>query len=191
MDRADIQYAVVPTLHAVLRAQGIDVAAASAQSIVVDVDGEYRIEQARNYTLCVDGSAVSCAQDIQLQENARIDFAWIDGAITLGTLVSSYPTSGRDMRVRINGQDYLFPGGQGKILVNGQEAALDTLLRTGDSVRTVPGKDAEAVLVDVFRYITVNPQDQAGKRMKLLINGQESQYTSVLNDNADVSVMFE
>jgi hypothetical protein len=63
-------------------------------------------------------------------------------------------------------------------------------LNDGDVIRTIAGKDVSAVMVDAFRYISVDPGAQVGKRLRLLLNDKESQFTTPLFEGADIKVLF-
>jgi len=189
-DRAEVEYSVITGLREVLAYYQKNISGAAEREIHVDVDGEDIALTAKRYTLCVNGIAVSPDEARTLAETDAVEFKEMEPQWRLKDVISP-PSHGRDLRIRINGEEYMFPGGKGKLLRNGEDAAPDDLLHDGDIVRSLMGKDAEAVLVDIFRYISVAPQDQIGKRMKLFIDGQESQFTSPLHDNAEVNVLFE
>jgi cell division protein FtsA len=54
-----------------------------------------------------------------------------------------------------------------------------------------PGRDTPIILVDALRHIPINAAAPAGKRLRLLLNGSDAQFTSPLHEGADVQVFFE
>jgi hypothetical protein len=119
-----------------------------------------------------------------------VEFKQVDACCYVRDFVTE-PVPGNALRVKINGEEYTLPGAKGSILLNGKPVAMDTHVNDGDILRTSSGKDAEAVLVDIFRYLNINPHDKVGKRLKLLINEAEAQYTTPLLNNDEVKVLFE
>lgn len=188
-DRMDIQCVVEPGLKALFTSLGLDPSSGAERRITVDSDGDMVELRSSKYELKVNGAPAGIDY-AGLKENDEIEFKASDPGWKIADVVS-VPQHGRDLKIKINGEEFVFPGGKGKILRNGHDSALDEPIADGDIIRTVPGKDAEAVLVDVFKYVQLDPNNQLGKKIKLLIDGQESQYTSPLHDNAEVKVFFE
>lgn len=69
------------------------------------------------------------------------------------------------------------------------ESASLQVMVNGRPVVFTPGRDARVMLVDLFRHISVRPDP--GKRLRLLLNGEEANFTSPLHDGAEVRVYFE
>ncbi|HCJ67788.1 MAG TPA: hypothetical protein DHV62_10870, partial [Elusimicrobia bacterium] len=105
------------------------------------------------------------------------------------------------LRIKVNNEEYIFPGGKGKILMNGKEVNLDDYVFDGAVIEVHPGKDAEIILADIFRYISLDLENKElltkenkyplGKKLKLLINNEEARFTSPLIDGSDVKIYFE
>ena len=72
---------------------------------------------------------------------------------------------------------------------NGQEVSLDNQVYDGDEIRLIKGKDAECILVDVFKYINVDRNNF--RKIKLFVGGKESNFTTPLYDNAEIEIGFE
>lgn len=190
IDRCIIEYSPIRKLGEILKCFGVDLEFFGEKAAHIDVDGSIIGKRAKNYILKLNGAEIKLSDETEIAENDKIEFEEIPFSCNVKEFVNE-PPQGMDLRVKINGEEYVFPGTKGKIFVNGKESGLDTEITNGDVIRTKAGKDAEAVLVDVFRYISIDPQNQLGKKVKLLINGQESQFTSPLCENADIKVLFE
>lgn len=64
------------------------------------------------------------------------------------------------------------------------------VLRDQKGAPLLPGRDAPPLLVDALRHIAIGP-GVVGKRLKLMLNGREAHFTSILHDGADIQVYFE
>ncbi len=110
-----------------------------------------------------------------------------------------YGKPGHGLSLTVNGQDIFIPGEHGKpatILVNGTEASTKTLIKSGDKIELVEGKDgqpAQAVvrdLVDSASSLTVTIQQTPYTiDAKVKVNGVDSSLDQLLHDR-DV-VTFE
>jgi cell division protein FtsA len=189
-DRADVRYTAIQELSAILAELKVFPESLAQREISVNVDGELRALKSNRHNLNLNGQPADLDRQITIKENDEIEFTALDPEWKVSD-VTVGPCRGKDLRVKLNGEEFIFPGGKGKILKNGEETGLDSVLNDGDSVRVINGKDAEAVLVDVFKYLAIEPKDGIGKKIKLLIDGRESQYTSLLHENAEVKVYFE
>jgi cell division protein FtsA len=189
-DRSDISYTLISNLTDVLSQLTTLPSPSAQQEIKINVDGEDRILGSHKYELSVNRQTVDLNIPVILQENDEIVFSTFDQQWKVAD-VAPEPRNGKDLKVKLNGEEFVFPGGKGKVTRNGEESGYDASLIDGDVIRTFDGKDAEAVLVDVFKYMAIDPTNALGKRIRLFIDGQESQYTSLLHDNAEVKVFFE
>jgi molybdopterin converting factor small subunit len=190
-DRAEITTGEVASLASLLIHLGYDLNSFFERNVSLNVDGERVGRLIKNYRLTVNGAEVSLFSEEQtVRPGDRLEFSSADALLRISDF-ASLPREGNNLRIKINGEEYVFPGGHGRIVVNGEKAAMDTVIKEGDSISTQDGKDAEAVLVDIFRYLNVNPQDQVGRKLRLMINDAAAQFTSPLFEGADVKVAFE
>lgn len=181
------------SLAALLAQRGIAVNGFTPAAISVDVMGRPERRVVKNTLLAVNGIPVDSQEvfnELALQPGDNVVLQAAERPPQVSDFVA-VPASGRELRIKINEEEFVFPGSTGKILLNGREVAEDMPVNDGDIIRTAAGRDAEAVLVDIFRYIAVNPRDSAGKRMKLLVNQEEANFTTPLTYGADVKVLFE
>jgi len=192
-DNAKIEVKRSDSLAPVLAAAGVRPEELSEQTVSFDVLGARIEKKLKNCALKINGREIRDigeAMDFIVGPGDQITFERIKPVIRAGDLVS-VPGKGRDLKVKINEEEFVFPGSCGKILLNGREVAEDAEVNDGDIIRTAAGRDAEAVLVDIFRYISLEPRDTAGKRLKLLVNQQEANFTTPLSYDADVRISFE
>ncbi|MCB4791135.1 MAG: rod shape-determining protein [Elusimicrobia bacterium] len=190
-DRAAVELKEAETVCDLLTGLGFDLRSVEKNTILLDIDGEDREFDKASCALKVNGEERQLAEEIKLHGCNEIDFYKNELSWKVKDVVSGIPPSGRDLNVVINGERYSFPGAKGRLLLNGKNAAMETEIKSGDIIRNCCGKDAEAILVDVFRYISVNPREQLGKRMRILINEQEANFSSPLFNDAKVKVLFE
>lgn len=64
-------------------------------------------------------------------------------------------------------------------------------LKDRDGRPILPGRDACPLLVDVLRHLPLPAGGVPGKRLKLLLDGQEAKFTSPLQQGAEVRIFFE
>ena len=189
VDRSVVNFEYISVLNEALESLGIDKALADEKGITVEVNGQYVTLRSNRYALRHNRCDIAIENDARIAPNDEIEFKLLDPQWKIEDIVTP-PVCGKELRVRINGEERIIPGGKGIIFQNGKEVQADHLLKDGDVIRTVAGKDCDAVMVDVFRYISIDPNQQIGKRMRLLLNDQESQYTTPLPENADIKVLF-
>lgn len=127
---------------------------------------------------------------IEIDSVKEIIFKKIEPIWYIREFVNDLPR-GKDLKVMINGEEYIFYGQEGKVFKNGMLASLDTVVNYGDKIITLKGKDAECILVDVFKYINVDLQNSMGRKIKLTVDGKEASFSTPLHDNANVDIIFE
>ncbi|MBN1824097.1 MAG: rod shape-determining protein [Endomicrobiales bacterium] len=163
------------------------------KKIEVDVMGRKIEKNLNNYCLNHNGRTLNSFEEadyVILKPGDNVEFKVKDSGVKTGDFIQ-IPPQGRSLKVKINAEEFVFPGGMGKILLNGREVDENEQVNDGDIIRVWPGRDAEAVLVDIFRYISVDPKDTAGRRIKLFVNQEEANFTTPLTQDADVKVVFE
>lgn len=192
-DNANIEIFSNESLVSVIETFGISGESLSEQNVSFDVLGEKVEKKVKNCVLKINGREVSSLQELSsmiVKPGDNIEFQSVKPVIKAGDLVS-VPEKGRDLKIRINEEEFVFPGSHGRIILNGREVGPEAELNDGDILRTAAGRDAEAVLVDVFKYISLEPRDTAGKRLKLLVNQEEANFTTPLSHGAEVRISFE
>ena len=192
-DRANITATPDFSLPAALQAANIASNLLSTSAISVTVNGRTIQQMVHNFILKHNGTLITDPTTIgsmYIAPGDYIEYMPVQPALTASVFVD-IPPSGKELRVMINGEHFTFPGGTGKIFINGREATPDTLVNDGDILSTVPGRDAEAVMVDIFNYLSIDPHETMGKKLKLSVNQQDALFTTPLPDGADVNVHFE
>jgi cell division protein FtsA len=190
-DRGKINIIEKTRLIDVLRSAGFEIEDNQERKIMITVDGEPRILTQQSYKLTVNEQEMSLEEVVEIKDGNVIDYEFYESTRYRVKDVVGLPRSGKSLQVRVNGQDFTFPGEPGKIFMNGQEVSADDIIPNGAEVKTVDGKNAEALLVDIFKFISLKMNDESGKKLKLLINGQDARFTSLLEDGHEVKVYFE
>jgi len=192
-DRDDISVLTDYSLKSALRAADIDPDSLVEENIAVNVLGDIVEKTIKDFMLIVNGNMVtdtSVISAMDLKPGDRVEYQYIKPQSRVCDFIS-VPAQGSALKIKINGEEFVFPGSMGKILLNGRDVDHETPVNDGDIIRTVSGRDAEAALVDIFKYIAVDPKDTVGKRLKLFVNQQEASFTTPLQQGADVSISFE
>jgi len=191
VDRDEIVTQDITSGASLLICMGYDVNAFFERNACLHVNGESVLRNTKNHRLRINGIETSLIAEGQIvRPGDSIEFSACDATLFVRDFIFA-PRPGNDLRVKINGEEYTFPGAEGRILVNGEKGTIDSPVKDGDLIISGDGKDAKAVLVDVFRHLTVNPPDQGGRRLCLMINDSDAQFTSPLFDGAEVKVTFE
>lgn len=192
-DRDVIDTNANSTLYSALLCAGVNIESLLEQRISVDVSGKIIEKAVKNYIITHNGNKIDnldSLQNIAVNQGDSVKFEIGDPVAKISNFVS-VPPAGRYLKIKINGEEFVFPGGPGRILLNGRDVDSEHVVKDGDIIRTVSGRDAEAALVDIFKYISVEPKDTVGKRLKLFVNQEEANFTTPLTEGADVMVSFE
>lgn len=109
-----------------------------------------------------------------------------------------YGKPGHGLSITVNGQDILIPGEHGQpasILLNGEEASTKSLIKSGDTIELIEGKDGTTATVSVRDIVdsasvkTISIRDTLYiVEPKVFVNGKIVALDSELNDR-DVVVM--
>jgi len=176
-----------------LNSQSINPELFKPQIWTFDLLGQTIEKKIYTYRLIINGREIplDSFEHITINSDDVIYIQKMETKISVGEIIPQSPPDGKPLKIKINGEEFIFPGGKGKILVNGKEVDENYELTDGDIIRTMPGKDAEAVVVDLFKYISIDPQDALGKKLKLLVNDFDASFTTPLIDGADVKITFD
>ncbi|MFH1783764.1 MAG: hypothetical protein ABH868_02550 [bacterium] len=190
-DRARIEVFKRQRLQDVLTGSGFHVEEDVERSIMITVNSQPRILTQQSYSLSVNSVEVSLDEEMQINDGDIIDYNFFESTRYQLKDVVGIPRNGRELRVKVNGENFIFKGEEGKIFMNGESVSADTLVPNGADIRTQDGKDAKALFVDIFRFISLKTHEEVGKKLMLRLDGREAQFTSVLADGSDVNVYFE
>ncbi len=187
-DLAKIEVKADILLRELLR-QKYDVSQANERSIVVTIDNEPRIITQQSFHLTINGQEASL--EAPLHDGDNIEYtAHNPRHYQLKEVVPAPPT-GQGVRVSINGQEYTIEGQRGKIYMNGQEVSPEEFIINGADIRTVPGRDAELIVVDLLRYVSLDIDRSTSKKLKMFVNDREANFTTALSQGAEVKLYFE
>lgn len=192
-DRDDVRMIINHSLKSILASNSINLESLAENKITLDVNGNILEDKIKNYLIKHNNRIIENLESIDkitVNPGDIVEFKYQEPDLKISDFIS-VPESGRELKVMINGEEFVFPGSTGKILLNGKIVDKNEKINDGDIIRTVTGRDAEAALVDIFKYISVDPKDTLGKRLKLFVNQQEANFTTPLTEGADVKVCFE
>ena len=163
------------------------------QALTYEYNGEVKVVKGIPGTpaiISVNGQQAEFTQP--LNEHDEITFTaavdGVDGQARIGELVER-PASGKPLTVTVNGEQYIFAGKAGKILMNGQEVAPDDLIVDRARIEVRPGQDARAILLDIFKQKQIDLQGV--KRFGILVNGEKSGFMAPLADGAEIKLILE
>ncbi len=191
VDRAKIEIKKKDKLPDILKSAGFEIGENFQRRIIITVNGQPRVLTQQSYSLWVNGKELSLEEEFKINDGDIIDYQFYEATNYKIKDVVGLPKNGKSLNVKVNNQNFSFPGEQGKIFMNGREVSSEEFIPNGADVQTVDGKDAQAILVDIFRFFSLKLNEESGKKLKLLMNGQEAKFTSLLQDGSEVEVYFE
>jgi len=198
-DRAKIVIKPDYTIRSLLEKEGYKVENNSTWEICVFVNEQTKILKQRTYQLLVNG--VEAGFDYEINDGDIIEYQTFPRISYRVKDVIDLPVEGKSLRVKVNGEEYVFPGGKGKILLNDREVRPEEYIYDGAEIKTYPGKDAEVILADIFRYVSLDLENKqmssfgigssTCRKLRLLINNCEAKFTTPLSDGSEVKIYFE
>jgi len=198
-DRARIVIQPDYSLRDILAKQGYEVNLNPMKEICVLVNGEMKVFRQKNYHLKVNSEEVTF--DYIVNDGDIIEYQVLPEIFYQVKEVTDLPKDGENLRIKVNGEECIFPGGKGKIFLNGKEANPEDYIFDGAVIETQPGKNAEIILADIFRYISLDLENKEllsernkyplGRKIKLLVDNEEARFTSPVVDGAEVKIFFE
>lgn len=109
-----------------------------------------------------------------------------------------YGKPGQGISITVNGQDIFIPGEHGepaKILINGEEGSTKSIIKHGDTIQLVEGKDGKDAIPTVHDILdtasskVITIQDvKYHVEPKILVNNQTAPMESILKDRDVVTV---
>lgn len=92
------------------------------------------------------------------------------------------------IKVTVNGQSLELACREARLLINGQEADLDTLLTDGADLQ-VDSSLNQAILSDIFRVVEIRPQSSG--KLIMTVNGKAAGFTTPITDGSDIELRWE
>jgi hypothetical protein len=104
--------------------------------------------------------------------------------------VIEIPPSAESIEVVLNGEKHIIPGARGKIFMNGQLVNPEEFLIDRAEIITRLPEKIPPTVSQVLEYLTVNLEEQKGKAMKILVDGQPAGFTTPLTNGTNIAIQF-
>ena len=187
-DRAVIKTSTI-TAQSLLEYKGINTAELSERQILVNINGTPKVLTQRNFTLLVNGTAVSLSAE--LRPSDAIEFSLSTPTSYRIKDVVALPQTHDIIKVTVGGKDIEMSIEPAQIFMNGHQVQPDEFLINGAEIKVYHLKERKVFLSEIFRYIEFDPAKALGKRMKLLVNDTPAGFTTALTDGSRVDIIFE
>lgn len=188
VDLAKIKIKQELTLRELLK-QKCELTQPNERNIFVTINDEPRIITQQGFHLLINGQEASL--DAPLNDGDVVEYTPNTTRHYQIKEVLPIPPAGKPMILQINGQEITMEGQKGKFFMNGLEVSPDEFIISGADIKTVPGKDAQLIMVDLLRYVPLSIEQNQGKKLKMLLNGIEANFTTVLTQGAEIKIFFE
>lgn len=208
-DRAKIMIRPDFSLRNILAREGYEINLIPMKETCVLVNGEMKVFKQKNYVLKINNEEKTF--DEIVKDGNLIEYQVFPEISYRVKEVTNLPKDGENLKIKVNGEEYIFPGGKGKIFLNGKEGNAEDYVFDGAVIEIKMGKDAEIILADIFRYIslevltsevitsdleskellTKENKYPLGKKLRLRVNNQEAKFTSPVVDGSEVKIYFE
>ena len=187
-DRACIEYETTATVFDVLKAAQIDTTNLEEREIVVRVNKEPRILSQANFSLIVNGKRASLNQKIG--DSSVIEFSADKPAFFRIKDVIEPPAPPKEITVMLNGAEHTMQYAKPRIFMNGNKVGLDEFIIDGAEILSLKGENVPPTVSEVLKFLSMNPEEQRGKMLKIVVNGEPGGFTTQLAEGADVSIAF-
>ena len=188
LDRAQIEYSLVVTAEMALIAAGIDIHSLENREIVVRVNQEPRILSQSNYSLMVNGKQSDLKTKII--EGSEVKFEYDKPQFYRVRDVVKSPGQSKPIRVLLNDEECILDGASDKVLMNGQWVSPDEFLIDRAEIMMFPGEKVLPTVSHLLEYVPIQPHEQKGKIIKIVVNGEPGGFTTPLSEGAKVSICF-
>lgn len=188
IERASIEYNHYVEAREVLKEIDVDINMLQEREIVVRVNKEPRVLSQSSFSLLINGERANL--DSKLKDGDILEFQNNQTAFYKVKDVVTIPPPGRSVSVLLNGQQHIIEGAQGKIFMNGQLVSQDEFLIDRAEIVTRPGNNMPPTVSQVLEYLSFNLDEQKGKRLKILVDGQPGGFTTPLREGTEIIIGF-
>ena len=187
-DRANIEYKEDVKVRDILVAINIDDSSLQEREIVVRVNKDPKVLSQSSFFLLVDGQRATL--DSIVPDGSIIEFKQDQAAFYKIKDIVDVPPAAKSIEVILNGQKQIVPGNKGKIFMNGQQVNPDEfIIDRAEIITRLPDKMPPTVS-QVLEKLELNLDEQKGKLMKIMVDGQSAGFTTPLSDGTDITIKF-
>jgi len=187
-DRAKIECNNYVYARDALKAIDVDVETLQEREIVVRVNKEPRVLSQSSFRLLINGNKATL--ESRVEEGSVIEFERDKTAFYKIKDVVEIPPPADSIEVILNGERHIIPGAQGKIFMNGQLVSPEEFLIDRAEITTRLPEKIPPTVSQVLEYLTVNLEEQKGKTMKILVDGQPAGFTTPLANGTNIAIQF-
>lgn len=187
-DRARIEYNRHVQARDVLKTMDVDIGALQEREVVVRVNKEPRVLSQSSFLLTVNGQKATL--DSRVEDGSVIEFEKDKTAFYKIKDVAEIPPPAASIEVILNGEKHVIPGNEGRIFMNGQLVSPEEFLIDRAEIITRSAERIPPTVSQVLEYLTVNLEEQKGKAMKILVDGQPAGFTTPLSNGTEIAIQF-
>lgn len=165
------------TLKDLLRAQGV----AETRSIRFTINNEPRVFEQKTKVL-VNG--VSVGTDYIIKDNDRIT------AKTEGLRLQDLELTPEPMILVVNGQEFLLPPPEKKVLSKGQQLKPQDIITDGMAL-SVEGFRRRPILSELLPHLNLTETVSPGSRLEMLVNGLKAEFTTELKQGDRIIIEWK
>ncbi len=188
VDRANIEYREDVRVRDVLTAIDVDISSLQEREIVVRVNKEPRVLSQSSFFLLVDGKRATL--DSIVQDGSVIEFKQDQTAFYKIKDIVDVPPDAESIEVMLNGEKQIIPGNKGRIFMNGQLVNPDEFIIDRAEIITRPPEKVPPTVSQVLENLELNLEEQKGKLMKIMVDGQSAGFTTPLSHGTDITIKF-
>ncbi len=188
LDRANIE--ILPfSARDVLKSENVSLESLSERQILININGVPKILPQRNFTLLVNGRSADLATLINQQDS--IEFS--SGEPTYYRIKDVVDTCAgfENMHISVDNRDIEVTIEKVQVFMNGNHVTAEEFLIDRADIRVYSVKERKVLLSEIFKYVEIDPQKLAGKRIKILVNDAPAGFTTPLEDGSRVRLLFE
>lgn len=189
VDRANIKTLPLKMVD-VLKFKGLSMENISERQILININSAPKILTQRNFTLLLNGELADL--EAEVKEKDAIEFSLDNPTSYRIKDVVEISKVDRQIGIEVNGKCLYIGIEPMQIFMNGQRVEPDEFIIDGADIKVYYSNgENQILLLDIFRYIDVDPKNAAGKRIKMWVNDMPAGFTTPLSDGSRVKILFE
>jgi cell division protein FtsA len=188
IDRANIELLPVRAKD-VLKSESVNLDALSERQVLVNINGSPKILPQRNFTLLINGKSGDLQTEINQQD--KIEFSSAEPTYFRVKDVVDMASGFEKMHISVDNRDIEVTIEKVQVFMNGHRVKPEEFLIDGADIQVYYIKERKVLLSEIFKYIEIDPQKIAGKRMRITVNDTPAGFTTPLEDGSRVRLLFE